>query len=434
MNKINWLLTEVDQWVREGVIVPGQATKIKNRYPTPGEAISWGKIIFLSSGAILIGLGVILLFAYNWEKMHTYIKLAAIIFSLLAAHGTGVVLRRPGSKNPAAGEALHVLGTMLFGAGIWLIAQIYHIDEHYPNAFLIWGMGALALAWVLPSISHGILAAILLLLWNGFETFDFRDPGLFAPILIMGGILALAWLHRSRALLGVGIASFLLTLYFSCSKLSNYLGILVIFFSACTLIALGIMNRGQKRFPQSAPLFLFFGNLLYMAFLYGLSFPKHGMLFFTVNFQQPLQALYFSIFALAAMGSWGMAIGWLYKNQRTETCLLRIDYLAVPLAFIVILLNTLGLLALSGWTSAALFNMLFLFHCIMWIAQGCKTIDIKSTTIGCLLLALISATRYTDLFESLIVRSLIFFLVGAAIFTVGIFYSKSKKQLQEKTS
>jgi hypothetical protein len=70
----------------------------------------------------------------------------------------------------------------------------------------------------------------------------------------------------------------------------------------------------------------------------------------------------------------------------------------------------------------------------MWIAQGCKTIDIKSTTIGCLLLALISATRYTDLFESLIVRSLIFFLVGAAIFAVGIFYSKSKKQLQEKTS
>ncbi len=65
MNKINWLLTEVDQWVREGIIAPGQVTKIKNRYPTPGEAISWGKIIFLSSGAILIGLGVILLFAYN---------------------------------------------------------------------------------------------------------------------------------------------------------------------------------------------------------------------------------------------------------------------------------------------------------------------------------------------------------------------------------
>jgi uncharacterized membrane protein len=48
---------------------------------------------------------------------------------------------------------LHLLGTMMFGAGIWLIAQIYHIDEHYPNALLIWSLGALGLAWALPSLS-----------------------------------------------------------------------------------------------------------------------------------------------------------------------------------------------------------------------------------------------------------------------------------------
>ena len=40
-----------------------------------------------------------------------------------------------------------MLGTLFFGAGIWLVAQIYHIDEHFPNGFLIWGLGALALAW-----------------------------------------------------------------------------------------------------------------------------------------------------------------------------------------------------------------------------------------------------------------------------------------------
>lgn len=44
---------------------------------------------------------------------------------------------------------------MLFGAGIWLVAQIYHIEEHYPNGFLIWGLGAMALAWALPSGGSG---------------------------------------------------------------------------------------------------------------------------------------------------------------------------------------------------------------------------------------------------------------------------------------
>ena len=41
---------------------------------------------------------------------------------------------------------------MLFGAGIWLVAQVYHIEEHFPDGFLIWGIGALALAWAMPSI------------------------------------------------------------------------------------------------------------------------------------------------------------------------------------------------------------------------------------------------------------------------------------------
>ena len=44
-------------------------------------------------------------------------------------------------------KSLHLAGTILFGAGIWLVAQIYHIDEHYPNAFFFWGFGAMTMAW-----------------------------------------------------------------------------------------------------------------------------------------------------------------------------------------------------------------------------------------------------------------------------------------------
>ncbi len=39
---------------------------------------------------------------------------------------------------------------MFYGAGIWLVAQIYNIDEHYPNGFLFWALGALAMAWAMP--------------------------------------------------------------------------------------------------------------------------------------------------------------------------------------------------------------------------------------------------------------------------------------------
>ena len=214
---IKWLFKEIDNWVNEGVIATEQGELLKNRYPTPVEGAAWSRIIFFSIGAILFGLGVILLFAYNWEKMHKFAKLAVIFFALIAAHGTGIWLRRPESKYRAAGEGLHLAGTMLFGAGSWLVAKIYHIEEHYPNAFLVWGVGALALAWAVPSISHGVVAVILLVMWNSFEAFDFKNPHLLSPILILAGILPIAWLNRSRVLLTTVICAFLLTLSFSVS-------------------------------------------------------------------------------------------------------------------------------------------------------------------------------------------------------------------------
>ena len=54
---------------------------------------------------------------------------------------------------------------MFYGAGIWLVAQVYHIDEHYPNGFLFWALGALVLAWALESIPQALLATVLFTIW-----------------------------------------------------------------------------------------------------------------------------------------------------------------------------------------------------------------------------------------------------------------------------
>lgn len=72
---IKWFLNEIDLWINEGIIAPDQGAALKARYPAPGESLAWGRIIFFSIGAVLIGLGVILLFAYNWQRMHKFAKL-----------------------------------------------------------------------------------------------------------------------------------------------------------------------------------------------------------------------------------------------------------------------------------------------------------------------------------------------------------------------
>ena len=429
---VKWLRGEIDLWHNEGLISAGQAQNIKRRYPLPDQGYAWGRIIFFSIGAILFGLGVILLFAYNWEKMHKFVKLAVIVLALLAAHGAGFILREHTERYRTAGEGLHLAGTMFFGAGIWLVAQIYHINEHYPNAFLIWGLGSLALAWALPSISHAMLAAILLMMWNSFEAFDFKNPHQISPFMIVSGLLPLAWIYRSRVLLAAVIITYMLMLAFSVAAVGGDLAFLSVFFSGCILLALGTLARRKGDFSASGPIFSFSGYLVYLITLFVLSFFHRGSSLFTVEFGNLQAGIYFFAFAATAVG---LSI-WSYRpavqpkiNDRTNFHILHYGVLAT---LFVVLLNSLGILGLKGWAGAAFFNLVFLFHGIILIASGCKELDLKSTTLGCLMLALISLARYSDLFVSLIARSAVFLIMGASLFAVGFYYSRSKKQLQEK--
>ena len=430
---IQWLIDEIDLWVNEGIIAPEQGQAIKKRYPAPSEGRAWSRIIFFSIGAILFGLGVILIFAYNWQRMHKFVKLAVIFAAIISAHGVGFRLRRQNSPHQATGEGLHLLGTMLFGAGIWLIAQIYHIEEHYPTAFLIWGFGALAMAWSLPSIAHGIGAILLFVLWNCFEAFDFRDPHLISPFLILGSIMPLAWLKRSRVLITVCLIGYLVTLFTSVSMLEGDLAVLVIFFNACMLIAMGLVVRQRNLFPEIGPVFSFIGFLVYLAILFILSFFHRGQGFWSVQFDHFMESLFFFSYALAAISTWAWAI-WptRKKTARPETRIGR-DYYSVWVTLALIILNTLGLVPLSGWLGMAVFNILFLYQCIMMIVSGCKTLNLKTTVTGCVLFAVIAMARYTDLFVSLLTRSLVFFIAGAVLFSVGLYYSRTKRQIERES-
>ncbi|HXV07372.1 MAG TPA: DUF2157 domain-containing protein, partial [Burkholderiales bacterium] len=154
---LEWLKQELAQWRAEGLVDEPLAQRILARYPAAAER-NWSRIIFSAIGAVLVGLGVILFFAYNWQALPKAAKLALALGALALAHGSALALARRSGAGRGVVEGLHALGTMLFGAGIWLVAQIYHIDEHYPNAFLVWSAGALAMAWAMPSIVQALLA------------------------------------------------------------------------------------------------------------------------------------------------------------------------------------------------------------------------------------------------------------------------------------
>ncbi|MEI6150604.1 MAG: DUF2157 domain-containing protein [bacterium] len=141
-----WLRGEVPSWERDGLISGEQSQAILARYPAPpAGGLPWGMIIFSCLGAVIVGLGLILLLAYNWDAISKYGKLTLVFGTLAAVHVVGLRLCLGRERFRPLGEGICLLGTMLFGAGIWLVAQIYLFESQLTRGLIFVVMGALLL-------------------------------------------------------------------------------------------------------------------------------------------------------------------------------------------------------------------------------------------------------------------------------------------------
>ncbi len=425
---IKWLFDQIDIWVENEIIDLSQAGAIKSLYPDEAAGYSWGRIILSVIGAIIFGLGVILIFAYNWDKMPKEAKLGLVFISLFSAHGAGLIFYEKKRDKKLLSEGFHVLGTMLFGAGIWLIAQIYHMGEHYPDAFMIWGLGALAMAWAIPSVSQGILAVIILAAWNGCEVFGFRNSQFFGPLTIIVGIIPLCWLLRSKILAFSGIFTAVLTIGFTLMPENKDVAGPVLFYLGGGLIALGIIFENNRKFPEISPILSFVGHLPYLGIIFFLCF-KHS------NLPRLNMGTYFSksCFWIALIFSgivWGMAR---FKNRDKISRTTRIKLWLLPIAIAFFTFHMLFPFKIGGWLSAGFYNLIFLSHAIVLIITGGQNQDLTRTISGSILFAIIVISRYTDLFHSLIARAIVFFIIGAGIFMAANLYSRSKKRIKKET-
>jgi uncharacterized membrane protein len=131
---------------------------------------------------ILIGaVGLLLLIGYNWSLLAPAAKVGVILAAVaLAFAGSAFAYR---ARRSVIGEALAFAGTLIYCNAIWLIAQVLHVQGHFPDGFLWSALGALAVAWLLRSTWNGAAAAALLAAWSVAE--GIGTPGnnfLFLPL------------------------------------------------------------------------------------------------------------------------------------------------------------------------------------------------------------------------------------------------------------
>ena len=429
-----WLFTEIQRWTNEQIITQDQASRLRALYPPAPPGRSWGLILFSGFGAIVIGLGVILLLAYNWTEIPKFGKLALVFGAVVGAHGTGLWLRWKQPAAPELGEALSVLGTMLYGAGIWLVAQVYHIDEHFPNGFLFWGLGALALAWALGSVPQAIVAVVTLTMWGCSDVLQFDMPADWATPLILLGLAPIAWSKRSAVLTAVLLAA----AYFNLASHAGYWagsgGVFATAFSISVLLIAGARMLGNNPSATSiARVLAFFGWSGFVVCSYLLSFDDIvGDVLRWTNRHGPNPLLLFayrwSIFCLA-ISAWGCL---LFKRWRTDDRNVPVEEWLCPIA----LLYCQGLAVVGNTTDslfvAFVFNLVCLGIAGRWMVRGCREGRLRPTVLGSLFLSAVVFARYFDLFDSMAVRGMIFLVLGGVLFAEGFYYRKLRIQDSEE--
>ncbi len=178
------LAREILEWTEKGLITPDQAQAICSTYGMDLDTISrhrrayWLLILL---GYLFLGLAVITLVSANWDQIPRGVRMGGLILITLFTQGTGLYSHTRGRETAATG--LFFLGSLFYGISIMLIAQIYHIGEHFPDGTLAWALGVLPLAIILKSRALMLLAAGLGSIWFFQEAALGYFPWLFPLFL-----------------------------------------------------------------------------------------------------------------------------------------------------------------------------------------------------------------------------------------------------------
>lgn len=157
---IQGLYDALPQLVAQGVVTSDVAARLRAHYG-PIEAARPARlavIIFGVLGALLIGAGIILVLAHNWEDLSRPARAGLSFLPLLLAQALApwVLVRRP--QSLAWREGVSALLFLTIGASISLVAQTYNISGDLPRFILTWTLLGLPLVYLFDAVVPALLA------------------------------------------------------------------------------------------------------------------------------------------------------------------------------------------------------------------------------------------------------------------------------------
>ncbi len=394
---------QIEKWLKEGTVTQEQANKmLKDNTEHEKDKSSNNFIITISTiGSVLLGVGAILFIASNWDKLPDLLKTFILAGSTFASYYVGYLFKYQKKNLPIVGSALLFLGGILFGATLFLLAQIYHIEANSHTIALLWLIGILPFVYAFISVEMAGLSLFVFYLWIGL--FVLQDTGF--------------------SLFGFSDGS---------SETNNiyYLPILYLVMSLA-LFGIGGLHYFSDKFKKVARIYRLFGIQFSMLVLFLLSFRYYSGDYDGYSFRGdnlPSETFTITLTLLAIMAIITFIINVKYNPSKSRAP--GIEY------FTALILTVLALIFFNFPADnniyVILFNLVLAGIIFLLLQQGYFRQDMAIVNTGIFFFVIFVLAKYFDFFWTLLDRSLFFVIGGAILLIGGIFLEGKRREIKAR--
>jgi uncharacterized membrane protein len=193
----------LQRWREAGLVDAATAERIQAYEASQGGVLRQSRLalIVFALGALLLTAGALLFIAAHWDSLGPAGRFAIVLAGIALLHAGGAVAAGRGS--PALSATLHAVGTGIFGTGIFLAGQVFHMAEHWPGALLLWSLGAAVGVVLLRQWPQALWLAVLAPAWLWGEWMAAHAPHMgwrdLVPASVGVFLLACAYLMARPA-------------------------------------------------------------------------------------------------------------------------------------------------------------------------------------------------------------------------------------------
>jgi len=418
-------------WQEQGFVSPEQGTRLSEFYQLhqiKTENTQLLLSIIYTIGSVLIGVGVISFVAAHWNEIGRPVKVAMLFAAMLSAHGLGFYFWFVNGNYPKLGHALILLGTLMFGANIGLMAQIFHISGGAGRMFGIWAIGAAAVAYAVRSIPNATVAIVMSFVyfiffgriwWWGPENMTWWYPVVAAVVL-----LPLVYLCNSRWLLWLVMINLAISSCFSFGEYGEFLGAYMMTVGlAASFLGVGVFSQSSRSFQHFSRHYMNAGAALILFFVYLISFgdlaeeiQEAGRLFSQDALVAAIAGCVYVVFYVAVFG---VSVGLNFKT------------ISDPLTVLLLgagglVMGVIGLISpLSGWV---LTNVLLIVIAASMIRASFSEEDRRKFWCGAVVLGAVIIGRTLEFETGLLIKAIAFTGSGIGVIVGGVLFEKFMKK------